>query len=273
MVYLIDICYDIIMQCQFDAGHARIAEIPLVTGLFLTSTGIFVYSCVPGSQYANLPEDLDQMMPCFVASVLPAGISGLFIAGIPLAVVLRVPHLNQSLGQGVWTLAMVAASVIALVVALGLYVGVTFPPIRRKLAQVTPEHADDAHYLRVSRYTTVFWGLLATVVALFVGGLGQIYLIATKVMGFWTGPLLGIFLLGLFTRRANATGAIIGAVVGTICTYTWASQGFTAWMYAFVGLVPTLTIGYLVSLSTAAPKPEQLEGMTIYTRFPQEREE
>jgi len=88
-------------------------------------------------------------------------------------------------------------------------------------------------------------------------------------MGFWTGPLLGIFLLGIFTRRANAPGVIAGAIVGAICAGIWALVlHYTPWLYAFVGLVPTVVVGYLVSVATTPPKPEQIEGMTFYTRFP-----
>lgn len=61
--------------------------------------------------------------------------------------------------------------------------------------------------------------------------------------------------------------------VGAITTGICANRGFSPWLFAVVGLVPTVIIGYLISLVTAPPKPEQLERMTIYTRFPLRREE
>ncbi len=305
---------------------ARIADIPLMALLYITGTGIFVYFQIHGDKFANLPQNPDQMLPYFVAAVLPVGISGLFIAALFAATMssvdsgmnslsatcitdfyrrLRGTESTQSsrrsfdkfvatLGAVVITGILVAiglsilpdtwitaqssigrlivtltAACLAGIVGLVIYAFVTRPLFSRALARTQPEVADEAHYLRASRYTTVFWGLIATLVALFVGQLGQIYKISVMLMGFWTGPLLGIFLLGLFTRRANATGVIVGAITGAICAGIWALVlDYTPWLYAFVGLVPTLTVGYLVSTATAPPEPEQIEGMTFYTRFP-----
>ncbi len=305
---------------------ARIADIPLMALLYITGTGIFVYFQIHGDKFANLPQNPDQMLPYFVAAVLPVGISGLFIAALFAATMssvdsgmnslsatcitdfyrrLRGTESTQSsrrsfdkfvatLGAVVITGILVAiglsilpdtwitaqssigrlivtltAACLAGIVGLVIYAFVTRPLFSRALARTQPEVADEAHYLRASRYTTVFWGLIATLVALFVGQLGQIYKISVMLMGFWTGPLLGIFLLGLFTRRANATGVIVGAITGAICAGIWALVlDYTPWLYAFVGLVPTLTVGYLVSTATAPPEPEQIKGMTFYTRFP-----
>ncbi len=305
---------------------ARIADIPLVTLLYITGTGIFAYFHLHGDKFANIPQNPDQMLPYFVAAVLPVGISGLFIAALFAATMssvdsgmnslsatcitdfyrrLRGTESTESsrrnfdkfvatLGAVVITGMLVAiglsilpstwiaaqssigllivvltAACLAVIVGLVVYAFVTRPLLRRALARSQPEVADEAHYLRASRYTTVFWGLVATFVALFVGQLGQIYRIVVMLMGFWTGPLLGIFLLGLFTRRANATGVIVGAITGAICTSIWALVlHYTPWLYAIVGLIPTITIGYLVSVATTPPEPEQIEGMTFYTRFP-----
>jgi len=305
---------------------SRLISLPLLPVLILTGTGIFAYFHIYGDNFANLPQNPDQMMPYFVAAVLPVGVSGLFIAALFAATMSSVDSGMNSLSatcitdfyrrlrgtestessrrsfdkfvatlgavavtgilvavglsmlpgtwitaQGTIGLLIVALTAACLVVIVGLiiYASVTRPLLRRALARSQPETADEAHYLRASRYTTVFWGLTATFVALFVGQLGQIYRIVVMLMGFWTGPLLGIFLLGLFTRRANATGVILGAITGAICAGICALVlHFSPWLYAFVGLVPTLTVGYLVSTATAPPEPEQIEGMTFYTHFP-----
>ena len=305
---------------------ARISDIPLVTLLYITGTGIFAYFHLYGDNFANLPQNPDQMMPYFVVAVLPVGISGLFIAALFAATMSSVDSGMNSLSAtcitdfyrrlrgtestessrrsfdkfvatlgavvitgilvaiglstlpGTWIAAQssigllivaLTAACLAVIVGLVIYALVTRPLLRRALARTQPEIADEAHYLRASRYTTVFWGLIATLVALFVGQLGQIYKIVVMLMGFWTGPLLGMFLLGIFTRRANATGVIAGAITGAICAGIWALVlQYTPWLYAFAGLVPTVTVGYLVSVATTPPAPEKIEGMTFYTRFP-----
>jgi len=309
---------------------ARLSDIPLVTLLYITGTGIFAYFQLHGDKFANIPQNPDQMLPYFVAAVLPVGVSGLFIAALFAATMSSVDSGMNSLSAtcitdfyrrlrgtestessrrsfdkfvatlgavvitgilvaiglsilpGTWIAAqslvgllivVLTAACLAVIVGLVVYGFVTRPLLRRIMARTQPEVADEAHYLRASRYTTVFWGVVATFVALFVGQLGQIYRIAVMLMGFWTGPLLGIFLLGLFTRRANATGVIVGALTGAICCSIWALLlHYTPWLYAIVGLIPTVTIGYLVSVATTPPEPEQIEGMTFYTRFPLDKD-
>ena len=307
----------------------RIFSLPLVPLLYITGMGIFAYFHVHGAQYANIPENADQMLPYFVAAVLPVGLSGLFIAalfaatmssvdsginslsaacitdfyrrlrgtegtessrktfdkfiaaalaaiitGIALALVRSLPVAGPIMVQNTAAsgITMGVISLLAVVVALGLYVYVTLPLTRRTFARIRPEDGDEAHYLKAARYGTLCWGVTATFTALFVGRLGQIYRICVALMGFWTGPLLGIFLLGIFTRRATAKGVIIGAIAGFICVLVWAQAGFTPFMYSFVGTIPTVVVGYLASLATAPPEPEQLEGMTLYTHFPLEEE-
>jgi len=96
-------------------------------------------------------------------------------------------------------------------------------------------------------------------------------------MGYFAGGLLGLFLLGMLTRRANGNGAFTGAIVGTLVVlmvtendfplprlYEW--FGFEPipfiWSTA-VGLVITLLVGYLTSLLSARVPPEQLEHTTL----------
>ena len=149
----------------------------------------------------------------------------------------------------------------------------TLLPVRRLFARLSPESADESHYLRLSRYISLSWGVVATINALFFDRLGQVYIQGWKLTGFWAGPLMGMFLLGLFTRCATIVGVVAGALVGFACCLIWMVQGYTPFMYMAVGTVPTVIIGYLVSLATPPPKPEQLEGMTCYTHLPLKDEE
>lgn len=97
-------------------------------------------------------------------------------------------------------------------------------------------------------------------------------------MGYFAGGLLGLFLLGMLTRRANGHGAFIGAIVGTLIVlmvtendfglprlYEW--FGFEPipfiWSTA-VGLFFTVIIGYLISLPGHRTPPERLEDTTAH---------
>ena len=69
------------------------------------------------------------------------------------------------------------------------------------------------------------------------------------LIGLVGGPLAGVFALGIFTRRANSAGAIVGIVVSTITLYL--VQQFTAvhfFLYGAVGILTCFVAGYAVSI-------------------------
>jgi SSS family solute:Na+ symporter len=119
-------------------------------------------------------------------------------------------------------------------------------------------HADDQHYLRVSRLMTLFWGIVLITIALAVQYLQRSALeLALTVASVPYGSMLGIFLLGVLTRRATARGALVGAL-SALATLAYV-VGFTriAWTwYVAIGTVVTFAIGLLVSF--AQPRREAI---------------
>src|SRR5208282_1826729 len=110
--------------------------------------------------------------------------------------------------------------------------------------------ADDQHYLRVSRMMTLIWGAVIITIALAAQYLQRSAMeLALTVASVPYGSMLGIFLLGVLTRRANSRGALVGALcalatLGYVMRYT-----SIAWTwYAAMGTVVTFTVGFLVSL-------------------------
>jgi Na+/proline symporter len=66
------------------------------------------------------------------------------------------------------------------------------------------------------------------------------------------GALLGVFLLGVLTRRATQNGAMIGMLCGFVVElYIWLGTRVPWTWYVLIGTVVTFAVGYLVSLSTA----------------------
>jgi Na+/proline symporter len=64
--------------------------------------------------------------------------------------------------------------------------------------------------------------------------------------------MLGVFLLGVLTRRANERGAIAGMAVGLLSmlgVWYWSGVAFT-W-YVLIGTVITFAVGYAASLLSA----------------------
>jgi SSS family solute:Na+ symporter len=118
-------------------------------------------------------------------------------------------------------------------------------------------------------------GLIIICAALGVQQLGQknsVYQILNMVMYPFTGVLLGIFLLGILTHRANSRGVLIGGVMGFLVTlicpmaHVIAPEAFlgriSSFYYAFVGATMTAAVGYAASYLFAPPPESNLRGLT-----------
>jgi len=106
----------------------------------------------------------------------------------------------------------------------------------------------DISYVRAGRSSTVVWGLLTTIGALYASKLGLLGLAFAKVQGFVGGVMLGIFLLGIFFRRANGIGALWGSLAGMLVVSLVAF--FTPLSFFWYGLVGggvTIAVGCVVS--------------------------
>jgi Na+/proline symporter len=106
-----------------------------------------------------------------------------------------------------------------------------------------------------------------TGLALFVGRLGGIFDASVKINSFFGGILLGVFLLGMFVRRANAAGAFAGVLVGIglVMTIAFGTKISFFW-YSPIGCVTTFGTGWLASLLTAPPAEQQITGLVMARR-------
>ena len=167
-------------------------------------------------------DDVNYIFPTFVTSQLPIGLVGLLIAAIfAAAMSSAAAELN----------ALSTASVIDF--------------YRRHYRK----EASDAHYLRVSKVATGFWGVFAGVTALFVTNLGSLIEVVNLLGSYFYGSLLGVFVLAVGFRRATAGDAFRGliggmAAVGLVATMTDVSY---LW-YNAVGVVAVCLIGGLPGL-------------------------
>ena len=114
-------------------------------------------------------------------------------------------------------------------------------------------HADEAHYLRVGKWMTVFWGMVQMGVA-FIGlrltqsdnssVVGSVLAIAN----FTSGIVLGVFFLGRLTRSVGPKSALIGLVTGAVVmTYIWQFQRIAWPWYSLIGSSVTFAAGWLTS--------------------------
>jgi sodium-coupled monocarboxylate transporter 8/12 len=114
--------------------------------------------------------------------------------------------------------------------------------------RIWKREASDAEFVRAGRTFTVLWGAFTTVGALYAGRLGRLALAFGKIQGFVGGVMLGIFLLGIFSRRTNALGAIGGSAVGMACVcYLAFGTGISFFWYGSIGCLVTIAAGYAIS--------------------------
>jgi SSS family transporter len=217
--------------------------IPAVGVLYVI--GIMLYGFYADGQNP-LPEGIrengDKVLPYFITTRLPAGLSGLVLAAIIAATVSTVTSVLNSL---------CAATMSDFV-------------LRRAAG------GDGSRAVMLSRAVTIVWGVLGITLACFVGKLGMVLEQAQILTGLIGGGLGGVFFLGLFTRRANATGAIVGAIAGTLTTayVTFFTDVHFMWYFP-VGMFTCVVIGYGISLFFPEPvesTPSVLEYWRRYLR-------
>ena len=193
-------------------------------GLFLViGAMLFVYY-----QHTPLPRPLnrtDEVLPLFVVTSLPHGISGFIVAAIVAAAL--SPSIN----------ALAATTV------NDFYVKYFRP------------HADQQELMRVSRRATILWGVAQIAVALAAQGVTQSVLDAgLSVLSLAAGPVLGAFLTGVLTRRVDARAILIGMGVGSaVVGWAWWTEA-TAWTwFAFLGA--SVTAAVAAAIGTLTPRP------------------
>src|SRR5437773_2129532 len=170
----------------------------------------------------------DRVFPTFVVTQLPRGLAGLLIAAILAAAMSNLSAAFNSLAS---------SSVMDF-----------YKPFVRP-------GADEKHYLRVSRGLTLAWGVVVILIALLAQQLHQSVLeLALTIASVPYGSMLGIFLLGVLTRRATGRGALIGAVLGLgalslVMLANSAHLVSIAWTwYVAIGTSVTFVGGWLASV-------------------------
>jgi SSS family transporter len=182
----------------------------------------------------------DDALPVFILQVLPAGARGLAIGGI-MAAMLTTFQAGLS--------------------ALSACVQVDY--IRRLRRQPM----SDRTAVLLGRSLMTVWAGAIVGAAFYVLALGRnnsIIQILNMIMYPFSGVLLGVFLLGLLTRRAEGNGALWGALFGLLLTLALSFGRFPVsnFYYGAIAAASTFAAGYCASLAFPSPEGKKLEGLT-----------
>jgi len=185
----------------------------LVVGVML-----YVYYQTPASTFGKA----DRIYPTFIVSHLPPGIAGLLIAAILAAAMSNLSAALNSLSSSSM---------------IDFYF--RFRP-----------DTDEKRRLRLSRLATLVWAIVLFGLAVIaLHRVGRVVEVGLQIASVAYGALLGVFLLGVLTKRANQSGAIVGMVCGfTIELYLWLGTSVPWTWWVMIGTVVTFGVGYAASI-------------------------
>ena len=119
--------------------------------------------------------------------------------------------------------------------------------------QLRPQ-ADERTRLRLSRMATFFWAIvLFTLAMIALHKAGRVVEVGLQIASVAYGALLGAFLLGVLTRRANQAGAMAGMLLGFgVEVYLWVGTRIPWTWWVMIGTAVTFCAGWMASAAFAS---------------------
>ncbi len=188
---------------------------------------------------AQPPAVMDRLYPLYIWQNLPPGVAGLVMAAILAA---AMSNLSAALN------ALASTTVLDLWRPLaGTRAGDN--PGDNPGDNLGDNMGDDSRWLRLSRYVTVVWGVVLFGVALLARQWGSVLEAGLSIASIVYGSLLGVFLLGLLTKRVGEIAAMSGMCVGlALMLYVRFATPIAFTWYVVIGAGATFVTGILASL-------------------------
>ena len=159
--------------------------------------------------FPDLPK-ADLVYPTLMFELLPVGLLGLVMAGFIAALMSQIDSTLNS-----------ASTLVTMD-----FVAKAKPQLSQKQLMV------------VGRWITFIFMVLAVLWAPQIERFGSLFKYLQKVLSYTVPPVVAMFLVGIFWKRANAQGAffslVIGVVLGAICFYMNDIAGITSVHFLYV---------------------------------------
>jgi SSS family transporter len=193
---------------------------------------LWAYYRVPSAAFGSA----DRIYPTFIVSRMPHGIAGLLVAAILAAAMSNLSAALNSLSSS------------------SMF---DFFLHGRPMA-------DEHQPVRISRWVTLGWAMVLFVLALIaLHKAGRVIEVGLQIASVTYGALLGVFLLGVLTKRATEFSAVLGLVCGfAVELYLWLGTRVPWTWWVVIGTIVTFVVGYGMSnlgqwlTRTRSPEPE-----------------
>jgi SSS family solute:Na+ symporter len=179
-------------EAKASALFGSLLYIPVSLLFFYIGTALFAYyNAQPGllPDYLRMPGSGDKVFPFFIATGLPAGLTGLLIAAI------------FSAGMSTVSTSLNSSATIFLSDYYKRYFN---------------KGADEKTSMQVLRISSFITGILGIGIALALVGVESVLDAWWALASIFSGGMLGLFLLGYISKKAKKTDAVIGVIIGAI---------------------------------------------------------
>ncbi len=192
--------------------------IAIPAGILIFTMGTFLYVYFKEHpEFLTVGMQNDSVFPLFITNHLPPGVAGLVIAGIYSA---SMSSLDSS---------MHSVSTVA-----------TVDYYQRFSKSYTEQKG-----LKLAKWITVFVGVLGTAIACLMAAfpVKSLFFFFQEVVGLFGSAIAGIFILGIFIKRANWKGTLIGALLSVIVlAFVKYNTAINFYIYPLIA-IPTCVVG------------------------------
>ena len=199
-----------------------IISIPAGILIFMTGTFLYVYFKVH-PEFLSIGMQNDSVFPRFIANQLPPGVAGLVIAGIYSA---SMSSLDSSMHS------------VSTVITIDFY---------KRFSKGYTE----VKGLSMAKWVTVGVGILGTAVACLMATfpVKSLFFFFQEVLGLFGSALASVFILGIFIKKANWKGTLIGAVLSVlVLAFVKYGTDLNFFIYPLIAMPTCIIGGYLFSL-------------------------
>ena len=202
-----------------------VADIAIMIFLGILGLGLFAYAnngllTVDGT----VVESADKLFPLFIASCLPAGVTGLVIAGLMAAAM-------SSLSSGINSSSLVLSNDF--------------------VERFSKKELTELQRVKLARFFSFAIGVAVVLMSLVVGKVkGNLFELSFKVINSFVAPLFVPFFMAIFVRRSTEWGTFIGTVVSVLvaCAISFWPDITGTQGLSFMWIIPcSLAAGVIVS--------------------------